>query len=192
MLRPRRKNAAPPSAAATAAVLLQALEPASTGCTSTRTWPTNSLRGAMALSLVWLPAAARRGLAKWHTSGRPLPLSSGVVPFTLSMARSASAQRLNWTCARVAGGSMHSMQDESNRRIKPKATERPVCRRKSTNCHLQPCSNVAEHRVGQCGSAAGHAGAARNLAASHPQRTMQQPRDLWSGPRTRLTFSISP
>ena len=103
------------------------------GAPAQRTWPTNSLRGAMALSLVWLPAAARRGLAKWHTSGRPLPFSSGVVPFTLSMARSASAHRLNWTCATVAGGSVHSMQDVSNRRIKPNATVRPARRRKSIN-----------------------------------------------------------
>jgi hypothetical protein len=51
----------------------------------------------MAVSLIWLPMV-RRGLAKWQTIGRPFPLSSGLVPLTACMARSASAQRLNWTC----------------------------------------------------------------------------------------------
>lgn len=59
-----------------------------------------------ATPLLCAPAAAQLTLAKWHTSGRPLPLSSGLVPFTACIARSASAQRLNWTCcAREQAGS---------------------------------------------------------------------------------------
>lgn len=57
----------------------------------------------MAVSLSWLPMV-RLGLAKWHTSGRPLPLSSGLVPLTPCMARSASPHRLNWTCVEGRGG----------------------------------------------------------------------------------------
>lgn len=110
-------------AAAAAAWLVHAaapgaIDPAAGLRETARTCPTKSLRGAMAVSLACPPAGVRRGLAKWQTRGRPLPSSRGQVPLTARMARSASAQRRNWT--------------------------------------------------------------------------MQQPRDLLSGPRTRLTFSISP